>query len=1133
MQPETISKANMLKPAEDYDNLRKQGIKNIERLGSNIWTDFNTHDPGITLLEGLCYAITDLAYRTGFEMKDLVAPEPLNTEPWKNIFYTAKQILPCNPVTINDYRKLLVDIPGVRNAWIITSKSCEVPVFINYTDIKKDAKFAAVLEYQKDSKPCCCEDSIKLPGKYNAGTQIAPDIQTCNGLQFKGDTIIELNGLYKIVIEYEEDVKEKNHRQDVLDKVNDTLQSHRSVCEDFLTVTATEEKHFKLQTQVVLNEDADADKVLAEICFRIQNYFTPSIRFYTIEELRSLEYEDEYGNKKKGFDTEEIFEGPILKHGFIPDFVMRNTDVFRDMRLSDLINEVMDIEGVIALKRFIVIDPETPDTEDAPWAKSEFFEEWMERMKADALVGKLDIDDVIEKINATDENESIRFYKSYGQVTINVDRFKKLLNDLKAFERNRKLKGHTNDLSVPSGEYRDLGNYYPIQYDFPEVYGTGEAGYEPNTNARRIEVLQLKAYLSIYEQLLSDYLAQLGNLRNLFSFDENVETTYAVSNLLEGVLGYDPKNDTGIREYMHIYLHAKDYFSDFKKINEPGEIFGSRRNKFLDHLLARFSEDFSEYTSFMQALFPGNYQQRLIEDKINALKAYPSISNDRGRAFNYTWVPEEDDDDDYVGEKKNTPVGSQNVSGLEKRICRLLGIKNYRRRTLSPSNLLFTEDATTGKTTITLYDKDDAQELLLTSVPVDSECIDEIVHCLIEKGCAGHFVLYPENKDEDHKPNKHKYYFELLNDDGTRIAFSKNFRDDRVEDNIEESKRRTGKEKRNEALKKTIATLRGICSNEGMHMIEHILLRPKGDDLAEEIYSKPEPNPIIPLPYELLNICINQCDLEINAVPSPGRVNYKFDIAVLHEKICVGGERWRVRLLSIPDPAILTDTAKIIFSNNFKTYEQAAAFITTIREYGSEKENYTICREPDSDRYYFILYVDKRKVIESAIEFKITIEPTSTAKKKFHLIERKRETERLFGGQENKLDLIDKLIDGIKEMLNNELDLYGCEDFCAHNADPYSFRLTFVLPCWPKRFHDKSFRNFVERTIRNETPAHIHTHIFWLDPLALRKFETPYFAWLKEMAEDEGIPENKIANDFICQFNMLTNCGEPCKEEKK
>lgn len=45
-------------------------------MGSSLWTDYNIHDPGITILEALCYALTDIAYRAGWDINDLLTPEP-------------------------------------------------------------------------------------------------------------------------------------------------------------------------------------------------------------------------------------------------------------------------------------------------------------------------------------------------------------------------------------------------------------------------------------------------------------------------------------------------------------------------------------------------------------------------------------------------------------------------------------------------------------------------------------------------------------------------------------------------------------------------------------------------------------------------------------------------------------------------------------------------------------------------------------------------------------------------------------------------------------------------------------------------------------------------------------------------
>src|SRR6266581_2468634 len=99
----------------DYGLLRSEGMQHIRRLGGQLWTDHNTHDPGITILEQLCYALTDLAYRTQYELPDLLTGE--GGDPYASL-YTPAQILPTSPVTIADLRKLIIDVPGVNNAWI-------------------------------------------------------------------------------------------------------------------------------------------------------------------------------------------------------------------------------------------------------------------------------------------------------------------------------------------------------------------------------------------------------------------------------------------------------------------------------------------------------------------------------------------------------------------------------------------------------------------------------------------------------------------------------------------------------------------------------------------------------------------------------------------------------------------------------------------------------------------------------------------------------------------------------------------------------------------------------------------------------------------------------------------------------
>jgi len=153
--------------SQDYAFLRTEGLAHIEKLAHRLWTDYNVHDPGITILEHLCYAITDLGHRTGYDIKDLLTETikglPKNT----SNFHQAREILTSSPISFDDLRKILIDIHGVRNAWI--EKHTSVAYWLNTKE----------------------EKLVNDPGP--------PKFVAKNP---------SLNGLYDVFIEYEEFVKE-------------------------------------------------------------------------------------------------------------------------------------------------------------------------------------------------------------------------------------------------------------------------------------------------------------------------------------------------------------------------------------------------------------------------------------------------------------------------------------------------------------------------------------------------------------------------------------------------------------------------------------------------------------------------------------------------------------------------------------------------------------------------------------------------------------------------------------------------------------------------------------------------------------------------------------------------------------
>jgi hypothetical protein len=149
---DNIDQKGLPKNLENFTFLREKAIEYIQQTATDNWTDFNLHDPGITILEALCYALSDVGFRLNFPIGDLLTDE--NGNLIENAFFYADEILPSHAITINDFRKILIDLPLVKNAWI-------APVFSENNDIPTD--YEVMYVDKKNSKLLTAGDVKKLP----------------------------------------------------------------------------------------------------------------------------------------------------------------------------------------------------------------------------------------------------------------------------------------------------------------------------------------------------------------------------------------------------------------------------------------------------------------------------------------------------------------------------------------------------------------------------------------------------------------------------------------------------------------------------------------------------------------------------------------------------------------------------------------------------------------------------------------------------------------------------------------------------------------------------------------------------------------------------------------------------------
>ena len=874
----------------DYALLRQEGMKHIRDLAASIWTDHNTHDPGITLLEALCYAITDLGYRCDFSVEDILASDPDNRCGNTTQFYSAGEILPNHPFTINDFRKILIDLPDLRNAWLEKSGKSELPVYYNnsnneltYTptpsklaikglykvavEFSEDSTLGDLnsnllvvpVEFEVGTTPVTSEAEILFPGwdtikphwkKSLQITKITPLVEHTkkSPFHFSASVSVKIKSItthdhFSLYIRIRNvdpawlspastlstalgNLIKKTGSGGLFDLFNQKLirigtilkncrsflDQHRNLCEDFQEVTPLKIQEITVDAEIELPLDAGVEDLLAELFFQIHCFLDPPIRFYTLAELL-----------KEGISPENIFEGPLLKNGFIKD---ENLIAFKNRNAiytSDLVNLIMIREGVpvVAIKG-LKLGNYIDDTLISSDAKNCLY-----LSQPDIYKPKLSV----EKSSVVCKKKGINVAYSSSKV---LEKYETLVRNSEPVKTGSSL----NQLTIPVGRDRHLGKYTSIQEHFPTTYGIGETGLPESAGAeRKAKANQLKGYLLFFDQLFVQFLNQLSNVKNLFSIDKAVSKTY-----FEKVVYDVPGSMMLIREFIKSQPSMDDqvaldaawtlfkadisnpYATGLKTLTEDDLLFRSRRNRFLDHLLARFCEDFTDYSLLLLA---NNHQlvpQELIDQKITLLNEYPVLGSERGKAF-----------DKSSEDPLNPDVwDTSNITGLEKRGTRLLGFDDYNRRFLIKGDYsyaeFYQEIDEDGINEYRFRIMDEAGKIILSSTKqfLEMEKAYRVILLVLEYGKgSGNYKVNPSTDG--------KFYFNLFDNTGDDLA------------------RRVELFDTKPAAQSEINRVSGFLSNhfpgvadepeEGFHVLEHILLRPK---TQKKIKGKMVSDPLLP-----------------------------------------------------------------------------------------------------------------------------------------------------------------------------------------------------------------------------------------------------------------------------------------------
>ncbi|MCH2042862.1 MAG: hypothetical protein MK212_01885 [Saprospiraceae bacterium] len=953
----------------DYNALKEEGIDLVQTLSGDIWTDYNPHDPGVTILEQLCFALTDLGYRTNFKIQDLLnARSRKRRQELNNTFFDALDALPSNPVSLDDYRILLIDrIQYVRNAWV----------------------------YPVD------------------------------------DHLQGIKGLYRVLLEVEDTIREDERKiaeikQEVITLFND----YRNLSEDIERIEILGIERIVIDIDIDIASDAVGEEILAEILFRIEEYLNPSIQFHTLEELQ-----------EEGYTVDQIFDGPKPEHGFIKKADLR--PVRREVYISKLIEIITGVEGVRRIEYFEVKKDDIPVEGDVI-------------LIADKKYPILDMDPINflpkpgKKIKYP-----IRFYRGALRYDLDLNTTNQLYSSLFASYR----KGYSPKMLYRERDYpsvlkaEEISHYYSIQNTFPVTYGVNRFGLPNNvrpTRERKAMVKQLRGYLSFFEQIIANYLAQLSNIKKLFSIDESVQKTYFCQ---------IPLDAPGLGEIMKTRNYepekqAKEFLGKLEKLVAKFDPYADRRNRFLDHLLARFGEQF--VTDF---LLRGDAdgdpdtgpEEELINAKIKYLRNWVVLSKNRGRGFNYM---------------KNT-LDEWNVSGLEKRICLLLNIAQSGNESLMRA---FSGDVR--------EEKMPKLEEIMTIIPSDTpEGILDLSKIEDQK-------KEPKQTDDSTRPEG--FTAEDILDGMEEIT--KEGGEETIETSDEEGKEQELKEtydytekfvfrshtsQTREEGKMDPGLLRDLLSG-GILSFNYLVVDTPGRD-THSIYYRSTSKKTYKIREVDTRLEARECIEELIAYLY--RINCYCEGMHLIEHILLrpqAKDRYGFRLLD-------DNFSPLLQNYKYGDQDEQRQNAYKVGSVGTELANYEYQKQKNG-AYQIVLKNPDQNNLILAVSPGVFADPETA---KAHV-------------EDNIIAYIKSYVDN-QIPLNDQIKLYKEKSKTDDVKNSfYSFKTSIVMPDWPIRFQNADFKSLLGEVVSVNIPAHLGADFYWLDVVEMEEFEIAYMEWLDE-----------------------------------
>ncbi|MCA6220834.1 hypothetical protein [Photorhabdus antumapuensis] len=497
-----------------FDTLLTQAKTVIEQQSGQYWNDAGENDPGITLLEACCYGASDLAYRHSLPLKDLLTPEQKEQTPGNGIFpneFGPQQILTCGPITEEDYRRALLDLHS-------NDKIDGYFLFNDVQLIREPENQRYTYWYDKQERQYSFtedQNRLKLTLRGNYWLYLIPSRESENN-----KTLAE-------------------------DRLKAFLKDNRNLGESVSQIIWLQPVDLPLKIDIQLDDDV---KNIADIFAKV---------YITAEQMvleKPLRYTTQ-AMKEMGYSNEEIFNGPYLRHGWIPKLPsIKDYTKSKKLNLSPLVNQLLEIKGIKNITQL------TLDKHDEKISKL-LNDNWSWEI-AQGYYPRLWDNDPLQLI--TSPNSPLTITAKGGiKVTISKQDIENKIIAVPLIDTQPEL--------LNWGKHRKILDYYPVSNKLPACYGL-----QTSTQQQ----IPLHLFMLPFEQMLANSCADLALLPKLLAFKQRGNTVY-------GTQWPFKENSVGQNIHQNIKPNLIDQINNGAQIDNNDKSY-ARELVIIDYLLRYF-----------------------------------------------------------------------------------------------------------------------------------------------------------------------------------------------------------------------------------------------------------------------------------------------------------------------------------------------------------------------------------------------------------------------------------------------------------------------------------------------------------------------------------------------------------------